>query len=123
MKVVSSLTFSALMTLALAAVQFPSLAQAPYQTYPKNNPNDPNEETQWNPTVGRLEAACQVTANFNTCLTYYQMWCNQGFPQACYFQNLALSNPQAFQQAISANSACTRGDQRACLWLNQQFGN
>jgi hypothetical protein len=94
----------------------------PYQNYPKNDPNNPNEEVDWNPTVGRLEAACQVTANFNTCLTYYQLWCSQGFQQSCYMQNLANTNPQFFQQAINANSACLRGDQNACNWLTQQFG-
>jgi hypothetical protein len=103
-------------------MSLPASAQ-PYQTYPKINPNDPNEELPWNPTPGRLEAACQVTANFNTCLTYYQLWCGQGFQKACSMSNLAATNPQLFQQAITANSACTRGDQSACNWLMQRFGN
>ncbi len=100
----------------------PTARAQPYQLYPKLNPGDPNEERQWNPTVGRLEAACQVTANFNTCLTYYQLWCSYGFQKACYFRQLATANPQLFQQAMIANSACTRGDPSACSWLSQRFG-
>lgn len=107
----------------LFSLVMPLLANAqPYQTYPKADPNNPNEEVQWNPSVGRLEAACQVTANFNTCFMYYQLWCSQGFQKACYFQQLANTNPQLFQQAITVNSACTRGDRNACNWLIQQFG-
>jgi hypothetical protein len=97
-------------------------SQPPYQVYPKTNPDDPNEELQWNPTQDRLGAACQVTANFNTCLSYYQLWCSQGFQQACDLQNLAATNPQFFQQVISLNSACSGGDQNACNWLYEQFG-
>jgi hypothetical protein len=121
MKTLNPFRSSALISLLWGMVTLSANAQ-PYQTYPKTNPDDPNEETQWNPTPGRLEAACQVTANFNTCLTYYQLWCSQGFQQACYMQNLAATNPQFFQQVIAVNSACTRGDQNACNWLAQQFG-
>jgi hypothetical protein len=116
----SALSFLSIGLLGLM-MALPASAQ-PYQTYPKTNPNDPNEELRWNPTPDRLGAACQVTANFNTCLTYYQLWCGQGFQQACSMRNLAATNPQLFQQVITVNSACTRGDQSACNWLIQRFG-
>ncbi len=106
----------ALALIGLLSAQ-PALAQA-YQIYPKFNEDDPNEERQWNPTVGQTEAACRIRAEFGICQAYYRIHCQtNGFPLACYMLNLSASNPQLFQQAILANRACADGDSQACAFL------
>ncbi|MBW4622432.1 MAG: hypothetical protein KME17_24130 [Cyanosarcina radialis HA8281-LM2] len=68
----------------------------------------------------QLGAACVTTANFSTCQNYHSLWCQQGFQASCHAFNLSRSNPQYYQQVITANKFCFAGNGDACIWLKQQ---
>ncbi len=69
----------------------------------------------------RTEAACNATARFSICQGYHQIFCQYyGLQDACKLVNLSQSNPEYYQQLITANKICIEGNAQACNWLKQQ---
>ena len=74
---------------------------------------------------GNFDAACQATAQFNYCQGSVYVGCNSfGSEYACKLLQLSYSNPNMFQQIMSAQKACSLdGNQQACNYLMQYKGN
>lgn len=89
--------------------------------------DEADEDTRGGLQPNRLEAECQATARPEVCLMYFELWCQQGFGQACQMAALGQScrggDPgqcQIFVQILQANTACSFGDPNACGWLRSQ---
>lgn len=73
---------------------------------------------------GKLDAACQATAQFQYCQGSVYIGCNSlGFATACRLLQLSYSDPTTFQQIMNAQKACLLdGSQQACNYLAQFKG-
>jgi hypothetical protein len=100
--------------------------QCPYGWDTSTNPPTclPGPGETSGPGGGNLDAACQATAQFKHCQGAVYVGCNSwGFATACRLLQLSYSDPETFQQIMSASKACNLdGDQQACNYLMQFKG-
>lgn len=76
------------------------------------------------PGGGRLDAECLATARFSTCQRSVFVGCQSfHFDTACRLLQLSQTDPNTFQQIMSASRACTLdSNQAACGYLERFRG-